>query len=209
MSVMRRQKPPATHEQAARFGAKANLLLGIGQLAFGIGTGNYGFMTESGHQAADAASLQAKANAMKESCHPVRARRLRKAAASVLLFGGLMGIGGGLKHMYDDTSEHSSWIEITGAVVGAAVNTAIARKSHGATHNDNHDHGHSSHSIGAEIDTVVHVMTDMGTGWLYAGALALEHQVPGIANAALIINGAAIGSAGIHTMMRIQRDEKQ
>lgn len=193
-----------TQEHAARYGAKANALLGAGQFVLGIFTGNYGFIAESGHQAADAASLQAKANAMNHNCHPSKSRKLRKLAASVLLLGGAMGIGGGLKHIHDGTTESSNWPELTGALAGAAINTAIARKSHTAEH----DHQETGHHHGAAKDTILHVTTDMATGWLYAGALLAESKIPGITNGALIINGTLIGGAGVVTMRRIDRDDK-
>lgn len=193
-----------SHEDAARYGAKANALLSVGQLIFGVFSGNYGFLTEAGHQAADAASWYAKANAMNKHTTPPRARRLRKFAATVLLVGGGLGIFGGLKHIHDSTTEDSTWLEITGAAVGAAVNTAVARKTHGAESDGEHKH---QHGAGAEIDAVVHVVTDMGTGWLYTAGLIGERYVPGIANYALVANGLLIGGAGAHTWARINRDE--
>lgn len=192
-----------THEHAARYGAKANALLGAGQLVLGLFSGNYGFLAESGHQAADAVSLQAKANAMKADCHPVRARRLRKLAASVLLIGGAMGIGGGLKHIHDGTKEESNRPEVAGAIIGAIVNTAIARKTHGAEN----DHEDEAHDHETAKDLTLHVATDMGTGWLYAGALLAEPKIPGITNIALLVNGTVIGGAGAHTMHRIKHGD--
>lgn len=207
MRLRRQERAPHNHEEAARYGVKANAGLGAVQLVVGLATGNYGFIAESGHQTADAASLQAKASAMNKNTHPVRARRLRKAAASVLLLGGSLGIFGGLKHIHDNTTEDSSWVELTAATAGAAVNTAIARKTHGAEHDHEHDGHDHSHSVGAEIDTIVHVMTDMGTGWAYAAGLYAERYVPGITNYVLIANGAVVSGAGVHTLGRIARDE--
>lgn len=207
MKLRRQKGAPHNHEDAARYGVKANTGLGAVQLVVGLATGNYGFIAEAGHQAADAASLQAKANAMNENTHPIRARRLRKAAAGVLLLGGSLGIFGGLKHIHDNTNEDSSWIELTAAVAGAAVNTAIARKTHGAESGHDHDGHAHSHGVGAEIDTIVHVMTDMGTGWAYAAGLYAERYIPGVTNYILIANGTVVGGAGVHTLGRIARDE--
>lgn len=202
--MKRHSESKATHEQAARFGAKANLWLGLSQLAVGVSTGNIGFFTEFIHQAADAGSLQAKAEAMKSGRSPKQSRRLRKLAASVLCIGGPVGILGGINHIVQGTSEGHSPSIISAAVVGAAVNAVIAKKSHGAEHPGDHDH---SHQHGAAIDTAVHIFTDMGISATYAGSLIAERWLPGISNAALIANGAIAGTAGVHTVYRIQRDD--
>ncbi|MCA9309053.1 hypothetical protein KC973_01635 [Candidatus Saccharibacteria bacterium] len=205
MKFRREPHKPHSHEDAARYGVKANALLAAAQFLIGALSGNIGFLTEAGHQTADAGSLQAKASAMNKKTRPVRARRLRKTAACVLLAGGGLGIWGGINHIQEGTAEDDSWVELGAAVAGAAVNTAIARKTHRAEseHDDDHSHG-----AGAEIDMIVHAMTDMGTGWLYAAGLYGERYVPGIANYTLIANGSLIGGAGIHTLARIRRDEK-
>ena len=174
-----------TIEDATRFGARSNAYLGAAQLVVGAISGNVGFMTESAHQAADSFSLKAKADAMNHACIPEKAHRLRKLAAKTLLAGGLAGIGGGAYHFATHSRESSEPIEVGAAVIGAAVNIAIAKKTHGAEH-DNDGHEHHSHGVGAATDTILHVVTDMGTGTLYAASLALENRFPGITNYTLI-----------------------
>lgn len=202
---MLRQRSKKTHEDAARFGAKANLGLGFAQLGVAVATGNVGFFTEFIHQTADAASLQAKAEAMQGNRSPRSARRLRKFGASILLGGGFVGIIGAANHILQNTTEDHSGSAIVAATVGAAINAVVALKSHGAEHGSHEGH---THQHGAAKDTVVHIFTDMGTSILYAGALATERHAPGITNAVLIGNGIAIGGAGAHTVHRIHQDEQ-
>jgi Co/Zn/Cd efflux system component len=193
-----------THEDAARYGAKANALLGLAQVIFGALTGNIGFISESVHQASDSVSLGAKSKAMNSECAPTHAKRLRRFAASILLTGGLIGVAGGVKHIHEGSTENHGQLEVIGATLGALVNTAVARRSHGATYGDETD---NTHSHGAAHDSTIHIMTDTATGWIYAGALVSEARVPGISNAALLLNGMIVGSAGMHTMHRINQDE--
>lgn len=207
--MLRQNRKNRTHEAAARLGARDNLLLGGAQLLAGVATGNYGFIVEAGHQAADSASLKAKADAMKLDCSPKKARRLRKAAATVLLAGGLFGIAGGIKHLHEGSSEEHGSAEITIALAGAAVNTLVARRSHGAqhTHEDEGELDSHAHHHGAAADAIIHMATDMGTGIAYAGALIAEPWLPGVTNFVLIANGAIVGGAGVHTLQRIHRDD--
>lgn len=202
--MLRRSTPNHSLEQAVRLGARDNLLLGIGQALTGMLTGNVGFMAEAGHQAADSFSLRAKAEALRADCSAKRSLRLRRFAAGVLVAGGLFGIAGGAKHIVEDTTEDHGSLELAAAYAGAVINTVVARRAHG-THHHEDDHAHN-HSAGAALDSVVHMVTDMGTGVVYAGALTAERWVPGATNIALIINGAVIGTAGSHTLARVSRD---
>ena len=203
--MLRRNRPPVTDEIAARLGARDNLLLGVAQLTTGILTGNVGFFAEAGHQVADSASLKAKADAMRVNCSPRKAKMLRRVGAGVLVAGGALGIGGALQHIHGGTIEDHGSLEVGAALSGAVINAVVAKRAHGADHS-NHDHGHS-HGTGAAVDAKIHMLTDMGTGAAYAGALLLEPYVPGISNPVLLLNGAAIGGAGVATLRRISRDD--
>lgn len=204
--MLRRETPKKTQEDAARFGAKANLGLGFTQLGVAIATGNVGFFTEFIHQSADAASLHAKAEAMQDGRSPRSARRLRKFGASILLSGGFVGIIGAGNHILQNTTEDHSGSAIAAATVSAVVNAVIALKSHGAEHEKHEGHAHQH---GAAKDTMVHIFTDMGASTLYAGALITEKYLPGVTNAVLIGNGLAIGSAGAYTLRQIHKDEQE
>lgn len=196
--------------EAVKFGVKGNLLLGLGQLVAGLATGNKGFLVEAAHQEADAASLEAKARVMTGNKSPKKARRLRRTAAGVLMLGGGIGVVGGINNMIEGEREDSSAAAITTAFIGAGVNIEIARRSHNGRHNHNHQHEvhHDAHQAGASVDSFLHIVTDMGTGVVYASSLALEHRVPGISNLALIANGFVSSGVALETLRRINHDHR-
>ncbi len=196
-----RQYTPA---EATRLGARDNLFLGIAQFGVGVLTGNLGFITEAGHQVADAASFQAKATAMRHDCAPAKAKLMRKFGAGVLIVGGFLGIAGGASHIKDGKTEGHDPTEVSAAIIGAATNIAIIRRAHGS-HHDDHEH---SHSQGASLDAVAHMAGDAITGVLYASSLLLESRIPGVSNAALLANGTIVGGIGFHTAHRIRLDDR-
>ena len=203
-----RRNKTHTHEETARFAVRANAYLGAAQLIAAAVTGNIGFATEAVHQGADSASFKAKADAMNHNHSPEKAYRLRKLAAKILLAGGLAGMAGGAYQLETNTRESHGSIEVGVAMIGAAVNTAIARRSH-KSHHDHDRSGEentSDHSAGAVIDSGLHIMTDMGTGWVYAAALACEPRWPGISSGAIFVNGFAATAAGTVTLRRIESD---
>lgn len=177
--------------------------MAAGQMVAGLATGNLGFIGESAHNAADAASFDAKRRAM--DCHPLRARRLRRLAATVLATGGIVGVGGGAYHMATGENEDARTGALVVAVAGATINTFIARRTHGASHG--HDHDSHAHHHGAHEDSKLHAMTDAGTGWLYVGGLMLEHKIPGAANVAVMSNGAVSSLSAYVTFKRINNGE--
>lgn len=195
-----------TEEAAARFGAKANACLGLAQLAVAALTRNFGFVTEAAHQAADTVSLGAKANAMNKECTPRKAYRLRKWAASILLTGGLVGVGGGAYRLATETNESSAPLELVAAYAGAGVNTVIARRSHRSHRHTDHTDDSHAHAHGAASDSFQHMMLDMGTGWAYASSLTLERYVPGITNGTLVVAGVFTSSVGIGALRRNEHD---
>lgn len=191
--------------EATKFAAKANGMLALAQIAFGATTGNFGFIEEAGHNLGDAGAFTAKAEAMNANCSDKKAKRLRRLGASIILAGASFGAAGGIIHLTNDTTESSGYIEIAGAVIGAAVNTEIARRSHGSIHAHDHNQPPHDHHSGASHDSKLHIAGDVATGWLYAGSLSAEHIIPGITNYTLLVNAAIMGSIGVKTLSNINK----
>jgi len=165
--------------------------MAVGQLAARAATGNFGFITEGLHNAGDALSFEAKRRAMKDS---VRAKALRWGAAGIMTAGGIAGVVGGNHNAHNHHNENAEPIALGIALAGASINTAIARRTHGA---ETHVHS-AGHSKGAHEDTKLHALFDATTGWIYVGGLLLEHSYPGSANYAVMANGAlTLAGAGI------------
>jgi Co/Zn/Cd efflux system component len=204
MSEHRHAEPPITAQDAAKSAAIWNGAMSAVQLGVAAVTGNVGFAGESAHNAADAASFNAKRQAL--DCNPARARRLRKFAATILAVGGMVGIGGGGYKAVSGETENAGNLALGIAVAGATINTAVARRTHRA----HHDHGPSENTSGqvydAHDDSKLHAVSDAGTGWLYVGGLLLERHVPGGANWLVMLNGSVSAAAATVTFRRINQE---
>lgn len=149
-------------------------------------TGNIGFMGESFHNAEDALSFGAKRLAM--NSEKPRSLKLRKAAATILAFGGIATFGGAAYHSFENKNENGSDIAIAIAAAAALVNTRVAFKAHSAENDGDKD----EIVEGAHLDSKLHAAADAGTGWLYTGGLLLERYVPGTANYVVMFNGVVL-----------------
>jgi hypothetical protein len=174
------------------------------QLGVATVTGNVGFAGESAHNAADTVSFNAKRQAL--DCHPSRAKRLRKFAATILAIGGMVGIGGGGYKAVTSDTENAGNLAVGIAVAGATINTAIARRTHQAHHDHSTVESTSGQVHDAHDDSKLHALSDAGTGWLYVGGLLLERHVPGGANWLVMLNGSVSAAAATVTFRRINQE---
>lgn len=190
---------------AANNAAGWNIGMAAAQVAMGAATGNIGFINEAAHNAADAGAFYADGKALTKG--PKLTKRYRRAAATILTLGGIMGLGGGAYQIATGEQENSSPAAIGLAFAGAAINLGVARKTHSARHDHDHNHEHShSHShnhFDAHSDNKLHAVTDAVTGFIYAGGLAFEGKVPGAASYAILLNGCISTASAAKTFQMI------
>ncbi len=195
-------------QKAARNASRWNYGMGAAQTGISIVTGNVGFAVEATHNMADGASFGAKASAMEEGITPEKARRKRNIAATILATTAFTGIGLGANQIVFDGKEDATVVALSLAVSGAAINTAIARRTHAAHHDHHHDGAPHGHAHDAHSDSKLHTLTDAGTGWLYVIGLTLEHKLPGAANYAVLVNGGLTGASAAATFRQIRKSDR-